>query len=136
MLYAAGVAGRTDGPGSVRLLTDAGFKFGAAFGRYADDAPSGPTFHPLPTEPPVVRGTGGGMEIERARLDDLTAAGVRVGDWVVLDDPDWPAPLRDWRVGTVASIEPIASAPGFARVGVDAPRDLTQLREVMVYVGR
>ena len=137
VLYSGGLAGRTDGPGAVRLLTDDGFKFEAGFARYAPAADSGgPEFQPLPTPTPVVRGAGGGaMVIDRMVAEDLQKAGVRPGDWVLLDDPDWSADLRNYRVGTVKSIDPIPASPGFVRVAIAPPQDLAALREVMVFVG-
>ena len=139
VLYSGGVAGRTDAPGAVRLVTDDGFKFEAAFARYApaSEGDGGAArFQPLATPPPVVRGAGGGkMLVDRMYAEDLQKAGVRPGDWVVLSDPDWPAELRNYRVGTVARLDPLPASPGFVRVTIDPPQDLAALREVMVFVG-
>lgn len=130
----AGIVGEVGAGGAqVHLLTHPTVRLNARFARFLEDG----TLDVLDTEQPLVEGVGGGtMTIMRHRLEDLQAAGVKPGDWVIFDDPasSWPEAIRYLRIGTVAGIEEIPDAPGFARVSVAPPVDLKAIREVMIVV--
>lgn len=130
----AGFVGEV-GPGGaqVQLLSHPAVRPNARFARFHEDG----TLDVLDTEQPLVEGIGDGeMAIVRHRLDDLRAAEVKAGDWVVFDDPEseWAETLRYLRIGTVTAVEEIPDSPGFARVRLVPPIDLTTLREVMIVV--
>lgn len=128
----AGIVGDIGlGGAQVRLLSDPAVRLNARFARFLDEG----TLDILDTEQPLVEGMGDGeMAIVRHRMEDLEAAAVEPGDWVVFDDPEsiWPEDLRYMRIGTVAEIEKIPDSPGFARVEVVPPTDFSTLREVMI----
>ena len=135
-LYSGGVVGRLDrvglsGSAQVRLITDPGFAVTGSFGRVERDASGQPTFRQIPTPPPLVQGAGrGAMVIKRLDFDSIKD--VKVGDWLVVQDRDWPANLQGYRLGRISSIDRSASSPLFAEITVKPARNLLQLREVMV----
>ena len=132
----SGIAGLVSAVGAaaaqVRLVSDPGFVATGRFVRYPADSAE-PVYLPGPR--PLVEGAGRGRcRVARQPEADLDAAGVRVGDWVTLDDRDWPEELTGQRIGRVTKIEPLADKPGFARVDIDPTVDFAALKEVMVMV--
>jgi cell shape-determining protein MreC len=135
-LYWGGIVGRIEraglsGGAQVRLLTDPGFSVQGAFARFVTQ-PDGRTDYQMIHAPvPLVQGAGKGeMIIRRLPLEDVTD--VRKGDWVVVQDPDWPAILKGYKLGVVESKEPAPGAPLFAEIRLKPMANLLHLREVMV----
>ncbi len=140
VIYAAGIVGRIDrvGPGGaqVQLITDPKFGASARFVRFIDGKPQ-----ILNTPQPFVNGAGHGfMQIgnislreTRGGIPNEPAAGIiAVGDYVVLDDPDWSLNLKGRPLGQVVSIGKQVSAPTTALIRVRPVLTLSTLRDVMV----
>ncbi len=120
---------------SVRLITDRGFRISAQFGRFRQTADGrGTEFVALKSPPPLVEGRGGGrLAISNLTLAAVYDAGLVVGDYVVLKDPDdWPVVANGFIIGQVESIEKQTRATLFAEIRVKPRLNLMQLHEVMV----
>ena len=140
VLYGEGVVGRIDrvGPGGaqVQLVTDKEFQATARFFRLLPDG----TPAEVTTRQPMVRGAGKGrMVIANVPLKETQGpppeqgeVGVMVGDWVVIDDPEWPLQGRKQRLGIVDSIEAQQGARLYALIRVKPMLNLGALDEVMV----
>jgi cell shape-determining protein MreC len=132
VLTTAGLVGRIDGGGylgaRVRLITDAGFAMVCSFDRFGNGK-----YEHVKLPASTVNGMGNGMMAAKLlHMDDVTDAGLKENDWVVLDDREWPEVLQGWRVGRITSITPRRDAPGFAEIRIEPSSNLMQLREVMV----
>jgi cell shape-determining protein MreC len=135
-LCSAGVVGRIDrvgmtGGAQVRLITDPGFAVTGCFGRFAPNEKGEPAFNSLNTPPPLVQGAGRGAMVIR-RMDFDSIKDVKVGDWLIVKDLEWPQNLQGYRLGRVTSIDRSTSSPLFAEIQVRPVTNLMQLREVMV----
>ena len=140
VLYANGVVGRiarvSAGGSQVQLITDPRFQASARFYRYMPDG----KLAELKTRQPLVRGTGDGrMAIVNVPLletqgpgPEQSEVGVAVGDYVVLEDPDWPHQLKNQVLGRVETVEAQRSARLYALIRVRPVLNLDALREVMV----
>jgi cell shape-determining protein MreC len=135
-LYTAGLAGRVQRAGiagaQVQLITDTGFRVRVSAKRYQktgnDEAAVA-----LPRFLRVAEGVGRNrMIVPRVTMEEVTAAGLRPGDVLVLDDPDWPPILKGTQVGQIKSIEKSKTHPGFADIHAEPPEVLLRLREVLV----
>ena len=62
----------------------------------------------------------------------MKAAGLKVGDYVILIEPDWPPYLQGWHLGRIASIGVRSDHPLFAQIMVEPPQNLLLLNEVMI----
>jgi cell shape-determining protein MreC len=124
VVYPGGIVGRLEAShGWVRLITDKGFAFTGAFLDAHGARISAPA--------PLLKGLGNGqLGIVGMRFADC--AGLARGDWVVLDDPQWPAAVQRRPVGRIVSIGRLRSATLFADIHVAPQADLTQLGEVWV----
>ena len=81
----------------------------------------------------LVRGDGGGTLVcEMINLADAATYHLHAGDWVMLDDPDWPVHLQNYRIGRIVSIGKRKDGPLFAEIRIRPYSDLKKLREVMV----
>jgi cell shape-determining protein MreC len=135
-LYWGGIVGRIDraglsGGAQVRLVTDPGFSVQGSFGRFITDSRGQPVFQSIKAPAPLVQGAGkGGMIIRRLPLEEVSE--VQKGDWVVVQDSDWPITLQGYKLGVVESKEPAPGAPLFAEIHLKPMANLLQLREVMV----
>lgn len=135
-LYWGGIVGRVDragfsGGAQVRLITDPGFSVQGRFGRFVTGPDGHSAFQTLDAPPPLVQGAGNGeMIIRRLPLEDVSE--VRKGDWVVVEDHDWPLTLRWYKLGVVESKQQVSGAPLFAEIRLRPMSSLMQLREVMV----
>ena len=130
------------GGSQVLLVTDREFGAIAEFRRFERNLESGvAVYKPIGSTPPMLKGAGDGtMLIVNVPLKE-TAAGdadghgdiqpVKVGDVVLLKDPEWPYAAGQW-LGQVKAIEPLKSAPLFANITVQPLLDLAGLREVQV----
>jgi cell shape-determining protein MreC len=132
-VFSGGLAGRLNanwGAARLRLLTDDGFAVTGRFVRYLD---SGGGAKPEAISAPVslVRGLGNGrLCVKDMKLSDFKAAGLRQGDWVVLEDSQWPTQVQGVRLGRVSSAN--QSAPLFVDVMLVPETDLTRLSDVWV----
>ena len=118
--------------GQVRLVTDPQLRIE---GEFVDFPANSAVPTPRKGPRPLVEGTGDGRcQVARFAQADLTEYGVKVGDWVTLQDEGWPAELTGLRIGRVTKFEPLAAEPGFTRVVVEPDVDFASLREVMVLV--
>lgn len=123
----------------VRLTMDESFRVQGLFGRFTPNpaVPGGFSFQRLPGPPPLVTGTGGKLRIANLSMRDAEAAGVRVGDVVILaDEIDWPPLLQGNVVGEVVSVEKSRLNPLWADIELAPPVDPRRLREVMVVNAR
>src|SRR5439155_9085215 len=103
VIYDGGLAGRVDSTGAagarVRLITDNKF---TVLGRFVRFKQSGGKLVPVPvnTATRTITGAGQGrLVIRNIKISDVKDAGLAVGDWVVLDDPDWPHAVHGMRLG-------------------------------------
>ncbi len=138
-LYIGGLAGVIEragvGGAQVKLVTDRSFgAVTALFGSFQQDAEGRIFFSQRDTtKAAVVEGAGmGTMRIRNFQVKDLQAAKVSEGDWVVLDDNDYPALLKNAKLGRVISIKKSADAALVADVEVRPEWNLMALNEVMV----
>jgi hypothetical protein len=150
VVYSGGIVGRLQrsgvAGGQVRLVTNPGFRVTAYFSgpRQADRNPDGKNpaaatdatgeFQRLnPNELVLVEGAGRGqMVVRHQKMSDVQTWGLRKGDWVVLDDIEWPARLRGLRIGRIANISTQRESPLFAEIRIAPDADLLKLPEVMV----
>lgn len=138
-LYPGGIAGRIGragvGGSTVELVTDSAFACTVGFARFSKNEQGQLVFVNLKTPPALMRGTGrDGMSINSINRKDVESAGIEVGDWVILDDPDWPVPVQGYRIGKVVARHNRLDAPLFVDLQVQPVGDLLTLREVMVMV--
>lgn len=137
----AGVVSRAQLGGSVvRLVTDRGFKVRVGFARFTkrDGGENGGQvdFRMLNSPECIAEGDGDGSMWIRGyiSMEQVKAANLKNGDWVVVRDEDWPNVLQRYRIGRVEKIQQWSNGPGFAEIQVKPPADLMQLKEVLVLV--
>jgi cell shape-determining protein MreC len=135
VLYSGGLAGRLDarlGGARVRLLTDDGLAVTGAFIRFVDSGGTVvATRVAAPT--PLVRGLGHGeLAIVGMKWTDASLAGLRAGDWVVLNDPDWPQAVQGTRLGRIVSCVQSRQSQLFADIRLQPEADLSRLADVWV----
>lgn len=142
VIYPHGLAGQIEvvgvGAARVRLVTDKAFHpVRGEFVRYMQDSGE---FKHLPLPMKVVSGRGDGrMEIQQYKTTELTSTDkqqkykLAVGDWVVLNDKDWPAPVQGIKLGEVEAINDQKN-PLFSTIIIRPDADLMKLQEVMVMV--
>jgi cell shape-determining protein MreC len=136
VLYEQSVIGKIDRAGisgaQVRLITDRGVVNRGRFGRFVDNGMGGVMFLATETTDPIIEGAGNGvMLVRNIGLPEAKAA-IHPGDWVVLDDSDWPAPLQNRRMGSVRAVRSRSDAPLFAEIVVEPSHNLLTLQDVMV----
>jgi hypothetical protein len=137
VLYTGGIVGRISrvgvGGAQVLLLTDRQSTLTAVFARFVQQPNSGvPDFQRLAGDPVLVKGAGNGtMFIENVAKKTVDEVGIRLQDWLILSDRDWPLALDRYRIGFVADIVPSRS-PGFVDIRVSPDQNLLKLRDVMV----
>lgn len=130
-LYPGGVAGRVRRAGAlgvhVQLVTDANFRERAGFVRY-----NGATFTRV-TLDALVEGTGrGAMRVITLTRKNVEKAGLKVDDWAVVTEPDWPGYMQGRHLGRVKEIGVRADAPLFAQIIIEPPQNLLRLTRVMI----
>lgn len=127
-LQRAGLAG-----GQVRLITNRGYCVIAYFSRPVVNDRGETAWTRLAGNPVSVFGNGQGMMVcQMISVADVAKNGIRVGDWVMLDDPGWPKNLQNRRIGKVASIDKRKDGPLYAEIRIRPESDLKRLKEVMV----
>jgi cell shape-determining protein MreC len=135
VLYAGGLAGRISrvgvGGAQALLVTDPQCKLTAVFARFSKKPDGSTEFRRLSSEAILVQGSGAGILVSKLMSRTATDLDVKVGDWVVLSDPDWPQQLEGYRIGYVVAIAP-SRDPGFMEIKVQPEQNLLNLREVMV----
>jgi cell shape-determining protein MreC len=135
VLYAGGLAGRISrvgvGGAQALLVTDPQCKLTVVFARFGKKTDGTTEFRRLSTEAVLVQGSGAGILISRLMARTAADLEVKLGDWVVLSDRDWPPQLDGYRIGYVAAITP-SRDPGFMDVKIQPEQNLMNLREVMV----
>jgi cell shape-determining protein MreC len=137
VLYPNGVVGQVSRAGaagaSVRLITDAGFCVSASFVSFRKTADDRTQYVPSKLPQTVLEGVGNGVMVSRMlNLKDVKELELKVGDYAVVDDADWPPGARGWWLGRVTSVSARRDAPMLADIRVEPLGDLSQLREVMV----
>jgi cell shape-determining protein MreC len=145
VVYPGGIVGRLQrtglAGGQVQLVTNPGFRVTAYFSAVrrkpdgknpaAKDA-TGDLVR-LNNERVLVEGAGRGqMVVRHQKMSDVQGWGLQKGDWVVLDDTEWPPRLRGLKIGRVASITTHRESPLFAEIKIAPDADLLKLQEVMV----
>ncbi|MGH7178470.1 MAG: rod shape-determining protein MreC [Tepidisphaeraceae bacterium] len=135
-----GIAGRVEraqlGGSLVRLITDADARVGVGFARFQQKPTGGVEFVRIAMAPVLARGVGDGTLVVRdLTLQQVKSAELREGDWIVLEDADWPAALQSYRLGVIVGIKQRRDGAGFAEIRVQPPTNLIGMRgEVMVMV--
>jgi hypothetical protein len=137
----------------VRLVTDPQTKVRAYFGTFRKPAkvakpgatvvvggPAGappadadaPEFVRLNLPVKLVEGAGHGKMVCRNLpfADAVDREGLKVGDWAMIEDPDWPKDLQGWRLGVVTAVRKTNRM--MAEIEVQPERNLLLLSEVMV----
>jgi rod shape-determining protein MreC len=132
VLYPDGIVGlvRRAGVAGVRvqLVTDPGFLVRVGFARFQNGK-----FILLNAPQAVVQGTGKGtMRILGRTLEEVKAAGLKPGDYVILTEPDWPPYLQGWHLGKITAVGVRSDHPLFAQITVEPSQNLTLLNEVMI----
>lgn len=142
-LQRSGVAG-----GQVQLITNPGFRVTAFFSglRRVDPKVQSPSdakpgdgktpveqYQRLNRDPVLVQGAGNGTMLCRLTRTEKERMGLQPGDWVVAEDPEWPAQLKGRGLGKIIDIKPQSGAPLFVQVRIAPANDLLKLREVMVF---
>ncbi len=138
VIYPFGIVGRLDRVGGgaspkVRLITDKGFRLVGAFGRFVEGT-EGPRFERLASPPHLVEGAGQGTMVIRNVTDrQAKEMGLQLGDWVVLEDRDWPEDLHGQKIGHIVKIQPRPDAPHHLLIELQPTQNLKMLRTVMVF---
>ena len=144
VLYSGGLVGQVSKAGlagaQARLVTDRGFRVEVKFKRMVMEKHAGtaePVPRPIDIDLPsvVAEGVGDGMVVRGSlKLTDVTAAGLKPGDWAVVADGELPMALQGYRVADVVKVEPMRSAPLFAEIRLEPSTSFRTLREVLVMV--
>jgi cell shape-determining protein MreC len=137
VLYSGGIVGTLQraglAGGQVRLITNKGYCVIASFTRPGGTEKGQTQWARLGGNPVSVVGNGQGMMVcQMISVANVAKFGIRVGDWVMLDDPDWPKNLQNRRIGKVVSIDKRKDAPLYAEIRIRPESDLKKLKEVMV----
>jgi hypothetical protein len=139
VLYSGGLAGRLEWARTAcraRLITDNGLAVTGAFIRFVQT--NGViTAVRLNAPPPLVKGLGQGrLAVVGMKWSDCQSAGLAAGDWVILEDSQWPKAVQGVRIGRIARIEPLRTAPLFADIRIAPETDLMRLPDVWVLVAQ
>lgn len=138
-LHPSGVAGVVEraGPGGsqVRLVTDIGFGVKGYFRKLGRNAAGEVYSYKVKLATVLVQGAGNGeLAVRMQPRDQLEAAELTPGTWVVVDDPEWPPELQGLGLGVVSEIKPRRDSALHADVIIKPPTDLRRLSRVMVMV--
>ena len=139
VLYPGGLAGRLDrvgwgGAAQVQLVTDKSSRMTARFGRWTA-ARNATAFQEIGGFTTLLEGDGKASMVARTvEMKQVRENGLKVGDWAILADSDYPAALQGYRIGQVVKISPSRSTPLYAEVTVEPQVNLLMLAEVMVLV--
>jgi len=139
VLCPQGLVGRIEiaGPGgaSVILVTDLGFRVTGQFWRHRRIGQSEKYEWVQLNAPPIVAAGDGkdSLTVENLKIEEVKAAGLAVGDSVMLADRDWPEAVQRRRLGDIERIVPLQNER-FARIMVRPTADLAGLKDVLVLV--
>jgi hypothetical protein len=135
VLYPGGVVGKLAragiGGSQVMLVTDLGFRVRACFGQWHRNSDDQVEFVIIDTPPVLVEGSGHGTMMVRS-LTVEQAKKLSRGNWVVLEERDWPARLKHQPLGKIEQIGRRRDAPQYAEIRIEPDSNLLNLREVMV----
>jgi cell shape-determining protein MreC len=123
----------------VRLITDKSARpISVSFGRLLRQSDGQYLFQRLQTEKTLVYGNGENQLIARQGLTivQVKSSDLRVGDWAVLDDADFPLVLEGLRVGQITDIRASLTAPLYADVFLQPVANLAELQQVLVVIKR
>ncbi len=134
-----GIAGLVDrveaGGATVKLITDRSFGVRVGFARFVQKSDGAIEFVMIAAPRVLAVGDGNGrLSIANLSWQQAKDSALREGDWVVLDDEDWPAVMQRYRIGRIEKIEPAAKGAGYPLIKIIPPVTLTSLRDVMVMV--
>ncbi len=135
VLYPGGIVGKVAragmGGSQVMLVTDPGFRIRASFGQFRRKPNNEIEFVETETPPVLVEGIGRGAMMVRS-LTVEQAKKLSKGNWVVLNERDWPARLKGQPLGKIIQIGRRRDAPLYADIRIEPDSNLSNLREVMV----
>lgn len=140
VLYPGGLVGRLDrvgwsGGAQVQLITDRGFRITARFGRFGTAADGTTRYERIGEVATLFEGDGrNGMVCRILSMKQVRDLGLRVGDWAVVADNDYPRDLQGYRLGIISAIQPSRAGLEVAEIYLRPQEDLLTLREVMVLV--
>src|SRR6185437_8986870 len=131
-LYPDGIVGRVQRAGiagaRVQLVTDLGFRVRVGFARF-----EGSKFFRVGKTQTLAEGSGrGAMLIRGLTRENVKEATLVVGDWVILNEPEYPAYLQGRVLGRITAIGARPDAPLWAQIVVEPPQNLMRLTEVMI----
>jgi cell shape-determining protein MreC len=136
VVYPGGIAGQIQRAGiagaQVQLISDTAFHIRGSFKRYINEAGQ---LKPIPISNVQVVANGNGnnqMLVRLLTMQQVAAAGIRAGDVLVVDEPEWPNILRGTYLGHIVSIEKSKTLPLFADIRIEPQQVLMRLREVLV----
>jgi cell shape-determining protein MreC len=113
----------------VQLLTDLHMHVQVGFGRYPANQND---FVPPGDVSWVATGDGAGrLVVSDYKIIDLKANDLRVGDWVMLRDADWPLLLQGYKIGSLEAVKD-GETPLVVNLIVRPEVDLMKLHDVMV----
>ena len=132
VLYPNGIVGTVQRAGvagvRVKLITDAGSRLRCSFVRYSNGK-----FIRLSTPDSLAEGTGrGAMKISLLTLEEVNNTRLAVGDYTILNEPDWPNYLQGWILGKVTAAGPRPDKPLFALITVEPLKNLLRLDKVLI----
>jgi hypothetical protein len=131
-----GVVGRLTQVGltssRVQLVTDKGRKITVSFARFVKNADGSASFNTISYPPVVATAQGNRRMIVNNRPWNELKEVIKPNDWAVLDDPEWPREVMNYRVARVSEVVPQRGAAGFGEIHLESVLDLTLLKEVMV----
>jgi cell shape-determining protein MreC len=139
VLYPGGIAGRISRAGvagaQVQLVTDHGFRVLGSFARFRNDPRGNVEFVNVDFPVALIEGVGNGMmRSQRLSHARVREAGLRPGDWVILNDNSWPAAVQGYRLGKIEAINQQPESPLFDEIRITPAGNLLLLREVMVMI--
>jgi cell shape-determining protein MreC len=119
-----------------RLVTDPGFRLTAKIARYEPQPDGSLKLTYIGDLHPLVQGMGHNeMAIQsNLSMQQVSDAGIKINDLVLLDDRDWPANIQGFEVGRITSINRQINSPLLADIRIEPQTNLMRLTEVMVMV--
>lgn len=119
----------------VLLITDKSARpTSVSFGRLIRQENGQYFFQRLATDKTLLYGDGANELIARQGLTiaQVKSADLRIGDWAIVDDPDYPLALAGLRVGQITDIRASVTGPLYADIFLHPTTNLAELQEVLV----
>lgn len=130
------VVGGYRGAARVQLTTDPESRLQCAFARFSRDDAGNVTGTTIDSPPPLVVGAGlAGLRVNSLSQRQVETAGVKVGDWLTLNDTAFEPTylqLKGYLVGRVVAINKSKVNPLMAEIVVEPPIELRRLKEVLI----